>query len=239
MKMKQPKLWSPESPYLYNVEITVAENGTTVDGGMVRMGIRKAEFRGKDGFWLNGKPYHQLIGGNRHQDFAYVGNAMPNSQQWRDAKRLKDAGMTIVRCAHYPMDPAFMEACDELGLFIIVPTPGWQYWNKDPRFGELVHENTRQIIRRDRNHTCVLLWEPILNETRYPEDFALKALQITRDEFPYPDVRERWPTCRLPVLPTTTTLCTTGPRTSENRQPLRTSAYSRASSANGRRLVRA
>lgn len=186
MKMKQPKLWSPESPYLYNVEITVAENGTTVDGGMVRMGIRKAEFRGKDGFWLNGKPYHQLIGGNRHQDFAYVGNAMPNSQQWRDAKRLKDAGMTIVRCAHYPMDPAFMEACDELGLFIIVPTPGWQYWNKDPRFGELVHENTRQIIRRDRNHTCVLLWEPILNETRYPEDFALKALQITRDEFPYP-----------------------------------------------------
>lgn len=186
MKMKQPKLWSPESPYLYNVEITVAENGTTVDGGMVRMGIRKAEFKGKDGFCLNGKPYHQLIGGNRHQDFAYVGNAMPNSQQWRDAKRLKDAGMVIVRCAHYPMDPAFMEACDELGLFIIVPTPGWQYWNKDPRFGELVHENTRQIIRRDRNHTCVLLWEPILNETRYPEDFALKALQITRDEFPYP-----------------------------------------------------
>ncbi len=186
MKMKQPKLWSPESPYLYNVEITVAENGTTVDGGIVRMGIRKAEFKGKDGFWLNGKPYHQLIGGNRHQDFAYVGNAMPNSQQWRDAKRLKNAGMTIVRCAHYPMDPAFMEACDELGLFIIVPTPGWQYWNKDPRFGELVHENTRQIIRRDRNHTCVLLWEPILNETRYPEDFALKALQITRDEFPYP-----------------------------------------------------
>lgn len=186
MKMKQPRLWSPESPYLYNVEIIVSEDGKNVDGGMVRMGIRKAEFRGNDGFWLNGKPYHQLIGGNRHQDFAYVGNAVPNSQQWRDAKRLKDAGMTIVRCAHYPMDPSFMEACDELGLFIIVPTPGWQYWNKDPRFGELVHENTRQIIRRDRNHCSVLLWEPILNETRYPEDFALKALQITRDEFPYP-----------------------------------------------------
>ena len=143
-------------------------------------------FRGKDGFWLNGKPYHQLVGGNRHQDFAYVGNAMPNSQQWRDAKRLRKAGMVIVRCAHYPMDPAFMDACDELGLFVIVPTPGWQYWNKDPRFGELVHENTRNIIRRDRNHTCVLMWEPILNETRYPEDFAIKALQITKDEFPYP-----------------------------------------------------
>ena len=184
--LRAPHLWSPETPYLYNVEISVANGGKVVDGGIVRMGIRNAEFCGKDGFWLNGKPYHQLIGGNRHQDFAYVGNALPNSQQWRDAKRLKDAGMNIIRTAHYPQDPAFMDACDELGLFIIVATPGWQYWNKDPKFGELVHENTRQIIRRDRNHTSVLMWEPILNETRYPEDFALKALDITREEFPYP-----------------------------------------------------
>lgn len=184
--LKSPHLWSPEDPYLYNVEITVENGGKTIDGGMVRMGVRHAEFCGKEGFWLNGKPYHQLVGGNRHQDFAYVGNALPNSQQWRDAKRLKDAGMTIIRAAHYPQDPAFMDACDELGLFIIVPTPGWQYWNKDPKFGELVHENTRQIIRRDRNHSSVLMWEPILNETRYPEDFALKALDITREEFPYP-----------------------------------------------------
>lgn len=49
----------------------------------------------------------------------------------------------------------------------------------------MVHQNTRDIIRRDRNHPSVLMWEPILNETRYPEDFALKALQITREEFPY------------------------------------------------------
>ena len=94
--------------------------------------------------------------------------------------------MNIIRAAHYPQDPSFMDALDELGIFIIVPTPGWQYWNKDEYWAELVHENTRQIIRRDRNHPSVLMWEPILNETRYPEDFALKALQITREEFPYP-----------------------------------------------------
>ncbi len=184
--IKGAHLWSPEDPYLYNVEISISLDGKIVDGGKLRMGLRKAEFKGKDGFWLNGKPYHQFIGGNRHQDFAYVGNALPNSQQWRDAKRLKDAGMTIIRSAHYPMDPSFMDACDELGLFVIVPTPGWQYWNKDPMFGEKVHENTRTIIRRDRNHTSVLMWEPILNETRYPKDFALKALEITKEEFPYP-----------------------------------------------------
>ena len=74
--------------------------------------FRKAEFKGKDGFWLNGKPFGQLVGANRHQDFAYVGNALPNSQQWRDAKRLRDAGCTIIRVAHYPQDPAFPEHGD-------------------------------------------------------------------------------------------------------------------------------
>ena len=184
--VKSPKLWSPETPYLYHITTRIKDGKSSLDGGVTRIGIRSFEFKGKEGFWLNGKRYHQLVGANRHQDFAYVGNALPNSQQWRDAKRLRDAGFTIIRTAHYPQDPSFMDACDELGLFIIVATPGWQYWNKDKGWDEKVHENTRNIIRRDRNHPCVLMWEPILNETRYPEEFALQALQITKDEYPYP-----------------------------------------------------
>ncbi|MDR3119227.1 MAG: glycoside hydrolase family 2 [Mediterranea sp.] len=184
--VKNPKLWSPDAPYLYRIESRIKSGGQSIDGGVTRAGIRKAEFKGKEGFWLNGKPFGQLIGTNRHQDFAYVGNAVPNSQQWRDAKRLRDAGCRIIRAAHYPMDPSFMDACDELGLFVIVATPGWQFWNKDPEFERLVHLNTRQMICRDRNHPSVLMWEPILNETRYPRDFALEALQITKDEYPYP-----------------------------------------------------
>ncbi len=195
--VKNPRLWSPESPFLYSIATRIKEGKQSLDGGITRIGIRSFEFRGTatvpdgfpsgtPGFHLNGKRYHQLVGANRHQDFAYVGNALPNSQQWRDAKRLRDAGFTIIRTAHYPQDPSFMDACDELGLFIIVATPGWQYWNKDKGWDEKVHQNTRNIIRRDRNHPCVLMWEPILNETRYPEDFALQALQITKDEYPYP-----------------------------------------------------
>lgn len=184
--LKNPQLWSPENPYLYRIDFRLMQGKKAIDGGSVRIGIRNAEFRGKDGFWLNGEKYHQLMGGNRHQDFAYVGNALPNSQQWRDVKRLRDAGCTIIRTAHYPQDPSFMDACDELGIFIIVATPGWQYWNKEPEFAELVYQNTRDIIRRDRNHPSVILWEPILNETRFPLDFSLKSLQITKDEFPYP-----------------------------------------------------
>ena len=186
LTIKHPSLWSPETPYLYRLATRILEGKTALDGGITKIGIRSFEFRGAEGFFLNGEKYHQFIGANRHQDFAYVGNAVPNSQQWRDAKRLRDAGFTIIRTAHYPQDPSFMDACDEMGLFIIVATPGWQYWNKDPQWGEKVHQNTRDIIRRDRNHPCVLMWEPILNETRYPEDFALKALQITHEEYPYP-----------------------------------------------------
>lgn len=186
MHVSKPNLWSPEMPYLYSLISNVKDGKTVVDGGKTKIGIRSFEFRGKDGFWLNGEKYHQLIGANRHQDFAYVGNALPNSQQWRDVRRLKNAGFDIIRTAHYPQDPSFMDACDELGMFIIVATPGWQFWNKDPQFAERVQQNTRNIIRRDRNHPCVLMWEPILNETRYPEDFSLKALQITKDEYPYP-----------------------------------------------------
>ncbi len=186
MTLENLNLWSPRSPYLYRINSRVLEGDKPLDGGTTRIGIRRAEFRGRDGFYLNGKPYGQLIGANRHQDFAYVGNAVPNSQHWRDAKKLRDAGCEIIRAAHYPQDPAFMDACDELGLFVIVATPGWQYWNKDPEFVRLVQENNRQMIRRDRNHPSVLVWEPILNETRFPLDFSLEALKITKEEFPYP-----------------------------------------------------
>lgn len=64
-----------------------------------------------------------MIGANRHQDFAIVGNALSNSLHWRDAKKLKDTGLRVIRNAHYPQDPAFMDACDELGLFVIENTP--------------------------------------------------------------------------------------------------------------------
>jgi len=182
----KPDLWSPENPVLYTVETRImGAKNAPLDGGTTRIGIRNVEFRGLDGLYLNGKPYDKLIGGNRHQDFAYVGNAVPNSQQWRDAKLLRDGGCRIIRTAHYPQDPSFMDACDELGMFVIVAIPGWQYFNKDPQWSELCFQDLRNIIRRDRNHACLFSWEPILNETGYPVEFSAKTLAITKEEFPY------------------------------------------------------
>lgn len=167
MTVRQPHLWAPDSPYLYQLHVLVKDRkGHVVDGYRRRVGICSVEFKGKDGFWLNGKPYPEpLIGANRHQDFAVIGNALSNSLHWRDAKKLRDAGLRVIRNAHYPQDPAFMDACDELGLFVIVNTPGWQFWNEEPIFAQRVYSDIRNMVRRDRNHPSVWLWEPILNET--------------------------------------------------------------------------
>lgn len=188
MKIKEPQLWAPEHPSLYWLTVTLKDgSGRVVDGYRRRIGIRSLEFKGKDGFWLNGKPYSApLIGANRHQDFAVVGNALSNNIHWRDAKKLRDAGLKVIRNAHCPQDPAFMDACDELGLFVIVNTPGWQFWNDQPIFGQRVYEDIRNLVRRDRNHACVWMWEPVLNETWYPADFARNVRNIVDEEYPYP-----------------------------------------------------
>lgn len=188
MPVKQPMLWTPSTPTLYNLLVRVLDKeGNVIDGYRRRIGIRSIEFKGKDGFYLNGRPYGKpLIGANRHQDFAVVGNAVANSIHWRDAKKLKDVGMEIIRNAHCPQDPAFMDACDELGLFVIVNTPGWQFWNDAPEFAQRVYRDIRNVVRRDRNHPSVWLWEPILNETWYPADFAKNTRDIVDAEYPYP-----------------------------------------------------
>ena len=186
MRVKRPRLWSPESPNLYRLEVTVKEGGRMVDGYWRRIGIRSIEFKQSEGLWINGKPYKgKIMGTNRHQDFAVLGAALPNSLQWRDAKKLRDAGLKVIR-THYVIDPAFMDACDELGLFALVEVPGWQYWNNDSLFGARVYQDIRDMIRIHRNHASLFFWEPILNETSYPADFACRAAQICKEEYPYP-----------------------------------------------------
>ncbi|MBO6237338.1 MAG: glycoside hydrolase family 2, partial [Bacteroidales bacterium] len=188
LEVKNPALWTPQTPRLYSVRSTLLAGKTVIDGMETRTGIRSIEFRGKEGFFLNGEPYEgKLMGVNRHQDYAYIGNAMPNNLTWRDAILLRNAGCTIIRSAHYPQDPSFMDACDALGMFVIVATPGWQFWNEDPAFAEHVYDDIRQMVRRDRNHPSVLMWEPILNETHYPADFAERTYRTVHAEYPYPD----------------------------------------------------
>lgn len=193
LELDNVKPWSPDDPSLYTLSVEVWKAGEgkdardpahLLDNRSMRVGVRTVQITEK-GLVLNGSVFpEKLIGGNRHQDFARLGNAVPNNLQWQDAVKLRKAGMRIIRSAHYPQDPAFMDACDRLGLFVIVATPGWQFWGKGP-FADRVFDDIRQMVRRDRNHPSVLMWEPILNETHYPADFAKKARDLVHEEYPY------------------------------------------------------
>ena len=186
VKINKPKLWTPESPFLYDLIIHILdENGGIVDGFKQKVGIRSIQFMGEKGFYLNGKPYEKpLLGGNRHQDFAIVGNAMSNNMNWRDAYKLKKLGFNVIRLSHYPQDPSFLDACDELGIFVIEPTPGWQFWNDDSIFGQRMFMDIRNMVRRDRNRPSLLFWEPILNETFYADEIKREALDVIKEEYP-------------------------------------------------------
>lgn len=188
LTIENPQAWSPDSPYLHQLLVEVKDSGgAVVDGYRKRVGLRTIRFAPDKGLVLNGKPFPgKLIGANRHQDHAVVGFALSNNLHWLDVKKLRDVGLRVVRNAHYPQDPAFMDACDELGMLVIVNIPGWQFWNKDPIFGQRVYSDIRNMVRRDRNHSSVLMWEPILNETSYPADFAKNAHDINHAEYPYP-----------------------------------------------------
>jgi beta-galactosidase len=178
----KPKLWSPQSPDLYHVRSELLEHGKPVDVEQTRIGIRRIQI-GKDGFCINGEKV-RLRGVNRHQEYPYVGYAVNDDAQYRDAWKIKQAGFDCVRLSHYPQSPAFLDACDELGLVVMDSVLGWQYFGKDPAFAELKYQECRQLVRRDRNHPCVILWEVSLNESSMPGSFVEQAHAITHQEYP-------------------------------------------------------
>lgn len=177
-----PNLWSVDSPYLYQLVTEVYEDGVKVDEVENHAGIRTIEYK-PDGFYLNGERIY-LRGANRHQSFQNVGDAVPNSMQYRDAVIMKENGFNAVRATHYPQDPAFLDACDELGLLVIECQPGWQNFTNSDAFYNNTIRDTREMIRRDRNRPSVVLWETSLNETGYSEQWAKDATGAAHEEYP-------------------------------------------------------
>lgn len=183
----QPKLWHPDHPYQYHVVSQVYRGKKLSDEKITLMGIRNISFRsseGKaDGFYINGEKLY-LRGANRHQNYQFIGDAAANSMQYRDAMQLKKGGFNAVRCAHYPQSPAFLDACDKIGLLVIECEPGWQLFNKDAVFIERTYQQVREMIRRDRNRPSVFLWETSLNESPTPDSWAKEIVRIAHEEMP-------------------------------------------------------
>jgi len=185
IKVDNPVLWHPDSPNLQKLTTTLVTNNKVVDAISNNIGIRTIEFAANQGLLINGELFKEkLLGVNRHQDYGYIGMAMTNNLHYSDVKKMRDTGLRIIRSAHYPQDPAFMDACDQLGMFIIVATPGWQFWNDNGTFEELVLSDIHNMVKRDRNHPSVIMWEPVLNETHFPADFSRKAYEAVHNEYP-------------------------------------------------------
>ncbi|MBO0996081.1 discoidin domain-containing protein [Bacillus sp. SD088] len=183
LSIDRPKLWSMDHPNLYIVLIQVKEGNDLRDIYQEQIGIKHIIFTAENGFHINGTRV-LLNGVNYHEDFLYVGNAISDSMLYRDVKMIKEAGFNFIRTGHYPHNQAFINACDELGIAVIVPTPGWQYYTGEGDFQKRSLQMTREMIRLYRNHPSVIVWEPVLNETWYPEEFAQRAYEVVHEEYP-------------------------------------------------------
>ncbi len=119
-----------------------------------------------------------LRGLNRHQMFPYLGGAMPDRGQRKDAEILKyDLGVNFVRSSHYPANPSFLTRCDEIGLLVLEEIPGWQYIG-DEEWKNLAKKNVEEMIVRDRNHASIFLWGVRINESEDDHDFYLDTNRI-------------------------------------------------------------
>jgi len=181
-EVTDPCLWHPNHPYLYTVYSEVYDGNSSVDTYQTRIGIRWINFTYDNGFEINGERL-MFMGANRMQDYPYIGYAMANSGQRRDAIKLREARFQYVRTSHYPQDPAFMDACDELGILVMDAIPGCQYIGSTT-FKNHSYQNMRDLIRRDRNHPCIIAWELSLNETGFDSTYARKAVDIGHAEYP-------------------------------------------------------
>ncbi|UOB18638.1 glycoside hydrolase family 2 protein [Abyssalbus ytuae] len=184
--INSPDLWSPETPNLYDLNVSILnEENETLDNKSFKTGIRSMAIT-EDGFYLNGKQRF-INGTNRHQEYPYVGYALSDKAQYRDAYKIKQAGFDFVRLSHYPHAEAFMDACDELGLMVMNCIPGWQYY-EEGEFVENSLQNIKDMARRDRNHPSVIFWENSLNESEMTEEYMVKANKVLKEELPYDNI---------------------------------------------------
>lgn len=183
ISVPNPRLWSPDSPSLYVLVTQVLDGKKVLDTEKTRIGIREVKMTKEGGCLINGKLY-RLEGSNRHQEYPYVGYALSNQAHYRDVWQMRENGFNVVRLGHYPQDVAVLDACDELGLLAIEPIPGWQFFNAAEGFVERTYQDVRDMIRRDRNHPSILMWETTLNESWPPQYWKDRAVQVAHEEQP-------------------------------------------------------
>ena len=162
VRVSSPQLWSPDSPALYRLESEVHAGDQLLDSQTTSFGIRSLHFSAQKGFLLNGQAL-KLKGGCVHHDNGVMGSAsFPRSEE-RKVELLKASGYNAIRCAHNPPAPAFLDACDRLGMLVM--DEAFDCWRdgKNPHdyhilFDDWWQRDIDSMLLRDRNHPAIVLW---------------------------------------------------------------------------------
>ncbi|MBV9712570.1 MAG: glycoside hydrolase family 2 protein, partial [Ktedonobacteraceae bacterium] len=155
--IQRPDLWSPDSPQLYTLEVSLRDSDDVWDSVTERIGFRFFSFPAGGPFLLNGETLC-LHGTHRHEDWAGCGSAVPDELTRQEMLQMKQAGFNFVRLGHYPQAPAVLDACDELGLLVWEELP----WCRGGIGGDEFRAQTltmlNEMIEQHFNHPSVVMW---------------------------------------------------------------------------------
>jgi beta-galactosidase len=160
LALSKARLWSPESPTLYQLRTTVSVAGKAVDQLTTKFGVREARFDVSRGFVLNGKKL-KLHGVNIHQDHAGVGVAVPDRLLTWKLERLKEMGCNAIRTSHNPVTPFLLDECDRMGFLVVAENRHLGDTYMDQASTNVVaveHRDLSGLVLRDRNHPSIILW---------------------------------------------------------------------------------
>jgi beta-glucuronidase len=190
LRVPKARLWSPQDPHLYSLELTLAEGPRTIDSYRVDIGIRTIRVEG-DRLLLNGEPI-QLTGFGKHEDFPINGRGLNLPALIRDHELLRWVGANSYRTSHYPYSEEAMALADKLGVLIIdeIPAVSLNFGESDEliekRRAQCVQQ-LRELVARDKNHPSVILWsvanEPMAGSPSSPGAPPSRAVDAGRAFF--------------------------------------------------------
>lgn len=165
-----PKLWTLENPHLYTVKTTVQQGNKTIDAYTTSFGVRSIRFDPDKGFFLNGK-HLKIVGANNHKDHAGVGTALPVALiEWR-IKQMQAMGANAIRTSHDPPAPEFLDACDRLGMLVMVE-------NRLSGSSQYHFDYIKDLITQNRNHPSIIMWS--LGNEEWAIEGSIKGVRITK-----------------------------------------------------------
>ena len=188
ISVSSPKLWSAETPNLYDLVLTLKDaSGNVIDRRGGKVGFRKVSIGTNGALLINGQRmvFH---GVNRH-DFSPVnGRAITPEEIEEDIKTMKRLNINAIRTSHYPNDPVFYDLCDKYGMYVLaeanVECHGNWGLSSVSQFKNAMVERSQNHVRWMRNHVCIFMWS-FGNESGSGNNFAavqtaIKALDNTR-----------------------------------------------------------